>query len=227
MAKTIILSLGGSIINPGRVDTRFLKAFRTLILSQSKKGYRFVIVTGGGSVCREYQKAALSVDPRVGDVDLDLVGISATKMNAELIRALFGKHAHYEVLQNPAKRVITNKKILIGAGWKPGSSSDKDAVILAQTFDADLVINMSNISFVYSADPKKVKHVTPIARMSWNELLKITGRRWSPGAHQPFDPEASKLAQQLGIKAVICLGTDLRNLRAVITGGSFIGTVIS
>jgi uridylate kinase len=48
MSKLFVLSLGGSIIIPDDIDTKFLKQFRAAILKQIKKGNRFVIVTGGG-----------------------------------------------------------------------------------------------------------------------------------------------------------------------------------
>lgn len=224
--RTIILSLGGSIIIPDSVNVVFLKQFVSLILQMTRKGFRFVIVTGGGNVCRDYQKAAQRVSPKIISTDLDWIGIASTKLNAELVRALFGSHAYHEVLQNPTKRVVTDKKILVGAGWKPGFSSDKDAVMLAQAYEADTVINLSNIDYVYNADPKKVKTATPILRMTWNELLRMIGPKHVPGRHVPFDPEASKLAKQLGLRVVVCLGTDIPNLRKVLSGKKFQGTVI-
>ncbi len=224
--RTIIISLGGSIIIPAKVDTAFLKKFRTVITEFAKKGFRFILVAGGGSVCREYQKAAKQIVPAMSADDLDWIGIASTKMNAELVRTLFGKLAYYEVLHNPTKRVVTDKKILVGAGWKPGSSSDKDAIMLAQAYGADLVINLSNIRYVYTADPRKDKDAKPIARISWNDFLKLAGSKHVPGRHIPFDPEASKLAKQLGVKVVVCLGTDLVNVRKILSGAKFQGTLI-
>lgn len=224
--KTIILSLGGSIIIPDRINISYVKKFRAKILELTTKGFRFIIVTGGGNVCREYNKASIRVVPDVTSDNLDWLGIAATKLNAEFIRVIFGTHAYHGVIQNPTKRAVTDKKIIIGAGWKPGYSSDKDGVMLAQTYGAKTLINLSNIKYVYTADPKKVKGAKPIKDMSWDDLLNLTGRKWKPGAHVPFDPEASKLAKQLGLRVVVCLGTDLTNFQAIIEGRKFIGTLI-
>ncbi|MFC1687417.1 UMP kinase [Patescibacteria group bacterium] len=224
--KTIVLSLGGSIIIPERINVSYVRRFKAKILDLTKKGYRFVIVTGGGDVCREYQKASRRVHPNIIPADLDWLGIAATKLNAEFIRTVFGTHAYHEVIQNPTKRAVTDKKIIVGAGWKPGYSSDKDSVMLAQTYGAKTLVNLSNIKYVYTADPKKVKSAKPIKDMSWDDLLNLTGRKWKPGAHVPFDPEASKLAKQLGLRVVVCLGTDLTNFQAIIEGRKFIGTLI-
>ena len=223
--RTIVLSLGGSIIIPDRVSVQYLKKLRVLILSLTKRGYRFIIVTGGGDTARQYQSGAKKI-ARVSPHDLDWIGIAATKINAELIRSIFGSEAFEHVITNPKKKVQTRKKILVGCGWVPGFSSDKDAVMLAQAYGADTVINMSNIKYVYSADPNKVKTAKPLKHMSWDDLLRLTGTTWKPGAHVPFDPEASLLAKRLGLKVIVCLGTDLKNLKAMIANKKFIGTEI-
>ena len=54
--KPIIISLGGSIVVPDKIDYNFLKKFRALILKHVKKGKRFVLICGGGATARLYQK---------------------------------------------------------------------------------------------------------------------------------------------------------------------------
>ncbi|MFA6098641.1 MAG: UMP kinase [Patescibacteria group bacterium] len=225
--KTVVLSLGGSIIIPGNINTAYLKKFKLLILGLVKNGYRFIIVTGGGEICRHYQKGAQEVNPKISSNDLDWIGISATKYNAELVRAIFSSYAYPKILDNPNKKASTPRKILIGSGWKPGCSSDKDAVMLARTYGAMTLINLSNIKYVYTADPHKDRTAKKIEKMSWDNLLKLTGKKWKPGAHVPFDPEASKLAQKIGLSVVICLGNDLPNLRSIIAGKRYQGTTIA
>lgn len=56
MKKTIVISLGGSVIIPKEgFDLKFLKGFKKLILSLIKN-YRFIIVCGGGQTARSYQQ---------------------------------------------------------------------------------------------------------------------------------------------------------------------------
>lgn len=225
--RTIVLSLGGSLIMPSeQVNVAFLKKFRSLIIRYSQRGFRFIIVTGGGDTARRYQQAAQRI-ASVSSDDLDWMGIAATTINAELVRATFGELAYERVLTNPTRRVKTRKRVLIGAGWKPGCSSDKGAVMLAHVYGAGQVINMSNIPYVFTADPRKNKAAKPIPQMSWDELLAITGSHWRPGAHVPFDPVAAKRARRHGIAAVICQGADLANLSAIISGRRYRGTTIS
>ena len=91
---------------------------------------------------------------------------------------------------------------MVAAGWKPGWSTDFDAVVLAEKFGADTVINLSNISKVYSADPKLDPEAVPFDRMSWSELKKLVGDTWIPGKNVPFDPVATERAAALRLTVI-------------------------
>jgi len=221
-----ILSVGGSIIIPSSgFDIEFLKKFRALILNRVKKGEKFVLVVGGGATCRNYQGAAKAV-AGLKNVDLDWLGIFGTHFNAEFVRALFGKYAHSEVIKNPTKKIKTDKPIIVSGGWKPGCSTDYDAVLLAKMFGAKVVVNLSNIDFVYTKDPKIFPQAQKIERAIWKEFLKIIGDKWVPGANLPFDPKAAKEAQKLKLKVIFVKGTDLNEVKKVLEGQKAMGTVI-
>jgi uridylate kinase len=226
MAQTIVMSLGGSLIAPDDIDVNFLKKFRSLVLHYTKYGNRVILICGGGNTSRHYQQMAKKVDAKVSGPDLDWIGIAATRLNAELVSAIFGQSAKESILGDPTKKVTTNKKIIVGAGWLPGHSSDKDAVQAAKAFGAKTVINLSNITYVYDKDPKKYKNAKPQKSMTWPAFRKIVGNKWVPGAHVPFDPVASRLAQRYKMKLVIMKGNNLLNLEKFLAGKKFIGTVI-
>ena len=91
MSTTKVISLGGSIIVPDKVDSNFLLAFRAAILEylESKADSRLIIVCGGGAPAREYQRAYRAVIPEADADVLDWIGIAATRLNAELLKRLF------------------------------------------------------------------------------------------------------------------------------------------
>ena len=221
------MSLGGSLIAPTDIDINFLKKFKKVILDFTNYGNQVILICGGGNTSRFYQKAAKAVSPKVAATDLDWVGIGATKLNAELVSAIFGDKAYESILGNPAKKVKTNRKIIVGAGYRPGSSSDLDAVLAALAFGAKTVINLSNITYVYNKDPRKFKDAKPQKKMSWKEFKKIVGNKWIPGAHVPFDPVASRLAAARGMRLVVMKGSDLNNLKKFLHNQGFKGTVIN
>lgn len=224
--KTLILSLGGSLIVPeGKVETKFLKGFRSLVLKLLKNGYRMVIITGGGGVNRHYNQSAKEITG-IKDVDLDWLGIAVSKLNGELVRVIFSQQAHASVIDNPHTRVKTNRNIIVASGWKPGCSTDKDAVFWAKNLRAKEVINLSNIDYVYDKDPRKYKDAKPIKEIKWKDFSKIVGTKWSPRTSAPFDPVASLLAKKIGLKVVILNGKNLKNLENYLKGRKFRGTII-
>lgn len=220
--ETVVLSLGGSILVPGEIDVLFLARFRDLVLHMERM--RFVIICGGGKVCRKYQDAARGVS-LVSERDLDWIGIRATRLNAELVRAVFGETAYEKVVQDPDEPIQTEKRVIVGAGFQPGSSTDLRAVQLAKRMNAARVINMSNVDHVYTGDPRKDPNAKKLETVSWREFQELVGRDWVPGMNVPFDPVASREAQSAGIAAVI-IGNRLDNLGKVLRGEAFEGTTI-
>src|SRR3989338_5884321 len=86
MKKVIVISLGGSLIIPSDIDSKFLNEFKKIILKNTKK-FRFVIVCGGGSIARKYIE---SLKKTGADEKLQsLSGISATRMNARFMSYFF------------------------------------------------------------------------------------------------------------------------------------------
>lgn len=227
MKKAFVLSVGGSLlVTKEGIDIKFLKSFRSFILQELKKGNRFYLVIGGGVTARDYIKAALGT-AKISQASRDWVGISATHLNAQLVKVIFGSQAHGEVITNPTKKIKTNKNLIIGAGYKPGWSTDCDSVLLARHNQIKTVINMSNIDYAYDKDPRKFPEAKKLTNVSWLEFRKIVGNKWTPGLNVPFDPVASREAQKSKIKVIILNGKNLKNLGDCLVGKKFKGTTIS
>ena len=223
--KTTIMSLGGSMIVPDKVDVKFLKDFKRLVLDYIKKGNRMVIVCGGGSTCRKYQDAA-SVLADVTKEDKDWIGIMATRLNAELVRVMFKEYAYHEVIYNPHTKIKSDKRIIIGAGDKPGCTTDTDTAILAQQFKAHMIINTTNVDYVYDKDPNKFKDAKGITELSWKEYFCMFGHKHEPGRHVPFDSIASAIASKHNMKVAVVNGKSMNNLARLLDGKTFRGTLI-
>ena len=224
MPKTFVISLGGSLIFPDDLDKAFLGNFKKIIEKYVKKGCRFVIICGGGRLARSFQQAA-SKAKRLSSKELDWLGIYATRINAHLLKSAFGNAANDFVVADPNSKLNFKKNIIIAAGWKPGWSTDYDAVLLAKNAGIKEVINMSNVDFVYDKDPKKHKDAKKIEKLGWNGYKKLISSRWTAGMNAPFDPVAAKEAQKSKIRVNI-IGKDLKNLGSLLDGKSFRGTLI-
>mgnify|MGYP001001404351 CR=1 FL=1 len=225
---TKVISLGGSIVAPSVPDTEFLIAFRKVIAGWLGKqaDNRIIFVVGGGAPAREWQQAYRTITSEE-DADLqDWIGIMATRLNAQLVKAIFAEFCPQDVVTNPEAVTIFAGKIMVASGWKPGFSTDFDAVILAERFMADTVINLSNIEKVYTADPKKDPSAKPLDSITWPDYRAMVGDEWRPGKNSPFDPVAAKKAETCKLKVICAAGKDLDNLVNILEEKAFMGTTI-
>lgn len=228
-SERIVISVGGSLIVPGDIDTTFLKNLNTFIRKQleTHKERQFFLVIGGGATARKYRDAGENVlQHELTRDDLDWLGIHATKLNAHLIRTIFQDVAHPYIIKHYEIIRRVSEPVIVAAGWKPGWSTDYDAVLLCEDYGANTVINLSNVKQVYDKDPKEFPEAKPFSHMTWDEMRAIVGSEWSPGMHAPFDPVAAKKAQELGVKVVIMSGDDFVNIENYLEGKEFTGTVI-
>jgi len=223
---TIIIALGGALIIPDILDRDFLKDFKDLVLSHVKQGKKFVIITGGGKICRTYQDAAKELT-NTSTEDLDWIGIASLKLNAELLRIMFKDNAHEQVIEDLSMPFSLEKPIVIGSAYKPGRSTDYDAVLAAKSIGAKKIINLSNIDYVYDSDPKVNPNAKKIEKISWADYENIIPKKWTSGLNSPFDPIASKLAEREGITVMIMNGKPIDNFAACLNKEKFKGTVIS
>lgn len=229
---TKVLSVGGSIVVPGNPDTDFLSKFIIMLkewLSQDNER-KLILVVGGGSPARVYQNAYSDICQKTDSIsvqnDADWIGIMATRLNAQLVKAAFGSLCENDVVYNPTENINFSGRILVAAGWKPGFSTDNDAVLLAEKFNAKTVVNLSNIEKVYTDDPRKNPDAKPIDSISWKDFRKMVGDEWTPGKNCPFDPIASKKADECNMTVICAGGKNIENIKNILNDKPFTGTKI-
>lgn len=224
--ETVVISVGGSLIAPsGGIDTGFLKKLKAFVDDHVRKGYRFIIIAGGGATARAYQTAGRKVS-KLAVEDVDWLGIHSTRLNGHLLRSLFRAHAAPALVKSFSSP-LSPAPVIIAAGVAPGYSTDYVAVRLAKKAKAKRVINLSDIDHVYTADPKKYADALPIKETSWTEFQKLLPKAWDPGAHVPFDPVASKEARKAKLEVAMMHGKRLGELSKYLAGKKFIGTRIA
>ncbi|MEY2665668.1 MAG: hypothetical protein RLZZ480_773 [Candidatus Parcubacteria bacterium] len=223
------MSVGGSLIVPGAIDTTFLTNLKQFVdMETTEKGRRFIIIAGGGRTARNYQEAAAAVSD-LNSEDLDWMGIHATRLNGHLLRTIFRDSAHRVMITNPDEvlDIPKNEKVIIAAGYRPGSSTDLRAVQIAEKIGATKVINLSNIDYVYTADPRTNPGAEKIEAISWSDFRALIPAEWDPGLSSPFDPIAAKVAQRDNIEVAIINGYKIEEIVKYLNGEVFIGTRIS
>lgn len=223
--KTLVISLGGSILVPGEIDVEFLKGFRKIILKHLKRFKKIILVVGGGYTARKYRAAAAAVAKITSD-DEDWLGIHSTRLNGHLLRTIFRNQAHPVMVTTPQIKENFKAKLLVAAGWRPGWSTDYVAVTLADVYGAGMILNLSNIDYVFDKDPKLDKGAQALEQISWRDFQRIVGNKWIPSGNFPFDPVATKLAAKIGMTVYCLNGRNLANLDTFLLGKHFTGTRI-
>lgn len=225
-----VLSVGGSIVVPQEPDVSFISKFLSLVKNYlAKDGKRkLILVIGGGGPARLYQNAYTEIVGEKNKInyEADWIGIMATRLNAQLIKASLGDLCKDEVVTDPTIDLSFSGRVLVAAGWKPGFSTDNDATLLAETFGAKTVVNLSNIEQVYTDDPKKNPEAKPLENISWKDFRAMVGDEWTPGKNTPFDPIASKKAEALSLKVICAGGRDIANIENILEDKDFFGTTI-
>ncbi len=206
-------------MNPGTPDLAFINGFAKAIAAH-RRG--FIIFTGGGGLARTFQ--ALARDAGGASESLqDELGIAATRINAMILKTQLA--ADGEILGDPNVKVPASRKVQVGAGWKPGYSTDHSAVCAALANGINTVVNISNTTHVYDNDPKSHPDAKPLKQVSWAQMKSLMPSAWKPGLNAPFDPEATKLAADNNL-TVIFLGPDLKNFKLYLAGKPFKGTTV-
>ena len=223
--KTYIIALGGSIVFPEEINVSFIKQFKKLVEGLAVEGHRFVLVVGGGRLARMYQEAARKI-AKLSDNDKDWIGIHATRLNAQLLHAIFGDMVEPVVIDNRNRIRPLRKPVTIGSGWQPGWSTDFVTAAIAKDLKIGEFIIAGKPDYVYRKDPIKYPNAKPFDELSWKEYRKLVPKKWVPGASAPVDPIAAAFAQKHGLKAIVIDGRKLSNFKRLLKGQTFVGTLI-
>lgn len=226
--KTIVISLGGSLVIPDEIDYNFIKKFRSLIIKLKNK-YKFVIVLGGGKTARNYIHAL--GNENFSEKVKCLVGIAITRLNARFMETFFGKYStqHLPTSLKEIENMLKKNNIVFAGALRyvPDNTSDGTAAQIASYLKTEL-INLTNVDGLYTKDPRKFKDAKFIPEISFNEFDRIVSKiKFTAGQHFVLDQRASKIIKANKVKTVILNGDNLKHLENYLTGKKFKGTVIS
>ena len=227
MKKVIVISLGGSLIIPDKIDVKFLKEFKKVIKKNTKK-YKFVIVCGGGNIARKYISALKT--EKINEKFQSFSGISATRMNARFMNYFFNQDSKKGIpmKMKEIKKYLKKQDIVFCGAleYHPNQTSDSTSAEIAENLKT-IFINLTNVQGLYDKNPKKFKTVRFIPEISWKKFYEISKKiKFQPGQHFVLDQTAAKIILENKIKTYI-LGKDLRNLDNVLNNKEFKGTRIS
>ncbi|MEM3030547.1 MAG: UMP kinase [Candidatus Micrarchaeia archaeon] len=223
----VVLSIGGSLINPGEPDVVFLQNMARLLRRVSKR-HPVAIVAGGGVVARQYAEAMRKVGG--SEFEADEAAILSTRQNAMLLIAALNGAAYPKVPLDfdEASRASLSHRIVIMGGTIPGITTDTDAALLAEKLHASRLVNLSNIDAIYSGDPKRDKRARRFTQLSYDKLIELASAadKRRAGTNFVFDLLACKIIARSGIETHFVHGRDLESVERAIDGLKHKGTVV-
>ncbi|MBD50508.1 MAG: UMP kinase [Euryarchaeota archaeon] len=230
--KNVVVAVGGSLLRP-EIEQRssWLEDLAELVKEQISSGIRLGIVVGGGSPARESIQLVKTI---INDVlALDRIGISATRLNASIIKEVFqnsGINVSEKIPDDIAQAVIMMEKydVVVMGGTLPGHTTDKVAIELAISTNSEKCIIATNVKKVYDKDPRKYRNAKSFDEMSIDELQEIVGpaKHVKAGASQVVDPIGVSLAVESNLTLNILDGRKVKNIKDAIQGNMFEGTIV-
>ena len=223
--KKWVISLGGSRIIPEEVDYEFIKHFKKLI--ESHPSHKFIIVTGGGETARKYIKALKKLGKKTKSQSL--TGIKITRFHALFLAKLFGRKANENIPENMKKvKNLLNKNQVVFCGalrYQEKSTSDTNAANLAAYLKTTF-INLTNVSGLYTSNPKTNKNAKLIKKITWKNFYKKAKKiKFKAGQHFVLDQEAAKIIMKKKVPTYIT--GDLNSINKILHKKGFKGTLIS
>ena len=222
--KTIVLSIGGSVVLSEDADCSFFQQLVELLNKLSKQ-YKIYMIVGGGKTARAYIKLGRKLD--LSEDQLDELGIEITRVNATLLTNII-KISNKKIPVTTAEAKNIGAPIVIMGGTTPGHSTDMVGAELAEMVHADTFIIATNVDGIYDKDPNKHEDAIQLKEVTIDELLKTYGTEWnSAGSNVVVDGPALQIIKRAKIPTFVVNGGSLDQLEKVITNQSFNGTKIT
>jgi uridylate kinase len=221
--KTVVVSIGGSVVLSDEADVLFLKNLTDLFKKICKE-YKLFIIVGGGKIARRYIQ--LGRELGFDEDTLDLIGIDVTRVNARIITNLLGV-SNKEIPNTTDEAIKLEKPIVVMGGTDPKHSTDFVGAELAEKTHAVRFVNATNVDGIYDKDPNKYKNATQLKEISIDQLISQYGTKWSAAGKNIFmDEPALEIIKRAKLTTYIVNGKRLDQLEKALCGQSFNGTII-
>ncbi len=222
----VVISVGGSVLIPS-LDAHRLKEWAKTLINLNKSGIQVFAVVGGGGEARRYISACHDIG--LDEATSDEIGIKITRINAALLVGALGEYAYPRVAESymQAQEFAVSGRIVVMGGVTPGQTTDAVAAVLAEETKAAMMINMTAIDGIYSADPKKDPAAQKYDILSAQGLIDlIMKEKMNAGSNMVIDLVAAKVTERSGISLVVIDGRDPVTLEKALLMGEFTGTIV-
>lgn len=222
----VVISVGGSVLIPNLEENR-LKAWAEALINLKNAGIQVFAVVGGGGEARRYINVCRDI--ALDEATSDEIGIRITRINAMLLIGALKDYAYPRVAESyiEAKEFALSGKIVVMGGVTPGQTTDAVSAVLAEETNASMMINMTAVDGIYSADPKKDKSAKKYDVLTPQCLIDlIMKEKMNAGSNMVIDLVAAKITERSGIPLVVIDGRNPILISDALVNGKFNGTVV-
>jgi uridylate kinase len=222
---SIVIKISGKFFDED--GSRNISSLRDVVKNLSSS-FRVAIVSGGGSNARKY--ISMGRDLNLSESYLDLLGIWASRLNANLIAFALGDIA-YPVVPDSLEDFIekwSSGKVVVTGGFQPGQSTAAVAALVAEATNSSTLIVATNVDGVYDKDPKVYKDAVMLKELTINKLKEILENSQSvkAGTYELLDPMAMKIIQRSRIKVIVMNYRYISSLSDLIKDNKNIGSTV-
>ncbi|MCL1984792.1 MAG: UMP kinase [Methanomassiliicoccaceae archaeon] len=221
--EKVVVSIGGSVLIPDSDDAVYIKKLADVLKEMSKE-VQIAVVCGGGKIARYYTNTGRELGGTTHQ--LDMMGIFATRLNAELLRIALSDAA-YSIVPHTVDEAVfafSKGKMVVMGGTEPGHTTDAVAAMVASKIGCKRIVNATSVDAVYSEDPKKNKDAKRFTELSIKELGDIVYEEHDAGRSSVFDPLGVRIAMHDRIDIMIVDGRDLGEIKNAVLGKEIKGT---
>ncbi len=227
----ILIKISGEALankTQGNYDFEYLKKIWQEICDL-KKYHEIAVVCGGGNICRGAEFAKNGISPTVGHE----VGMLATTMNALMLADIIEKLGQETTVftardlsgigeifdAKRAKMKLSQNAIvfLSGGTGHPYFSTDTASVLRSLELSCDMMIKLTSVDGIYSADPKKDLTAIKFSTVTYDDVLWKNLRI--------MDQASIALARDHDFKIGVCHIDSLPSLASLVKG-EFSGSII-
>ena len=222
----IAVKLGGFSF-PLELGVEEIKKYGGLFSELKRKGNQLIVVTGGGKNARKYIEAARKLG--ASEAVCDQIGILVTRLNARLLITSMGDDAYPKVPETieDLRLYFESGKVIVMGGLQPGHSTNAVTALAAESIGASVLVNLTNVDGVYTADPKKDPKAKKFDEISTDKLLSlISGEEMTAGSYELLDPVSVRIIERSHIPTWIVSGEDPENFLKILKG-KHVGTKIT
>ena len=224
--KRVVAAVGGSVLVPSLEEHR-LKEWADTLIRLSEKGIQVFVVVGGGGEARKYISACRDI--ALDEASADEIGIMVTRINAALLIGALKEYAYPRAAESylQAKEFAVSGKIVVMGGVTPGQTTDAVGAVLAEETNASMMLDLTAVDGIYTADPKRDPNAKKFDTMTPAELISlIMKEKMNAGSNMIIDLVAAKVTERSGVPLVVIDGRDPKILEEALLNGKFNGTVV-